>query len=608
MREKIQRKTSSGSSTPEYQFAPRTFGNERSQVQRSQLDQRPFASVERQSQQNVPLTPEIGEKTQFPGHELAKISLFHPSRMSSQPIQTKLTVGAPGDKYEQEADKMAIQVMSIPDSAVQQKMTIEEPEEEVQTKPLADGITPLVQRETISEEEKDLQTKRSLQRTTNGSFLGGNNLESRLNGSAGGGSPLPDDVRSFMEPRFGADFSQVRVYTGSEAIQMNQDLNAQAFTHGSDIYFGAGKTPANDELTAHELTHVVQQAHSTRKQQTDLTANFLSGVVERESNTLASQVIAGQKLQVLQSAPVGLYGGWITDIRNVIGDALNNRPGEAELDAWEDYQDALKESGKFIAKTYASKNFQPTTGLGMFDAIYTPGSDRTLQIICKCKFNFVNGSVRDFPKAYKGELTWNDRSEKDDWKTKFIQTASSTWSSGNHVFYCQKDWWENIIAKVSVKFTVVDEGEHFVLDVSKTQSRLDKSPVSKVKRPEKGVFFGYSAGSAKLDSRDLEQTRKSGGTQIPAAHEAGHMLGLDDEYYDTQKPSEPKHSNLVQSEFGHGVARGSDGRIMSGGMDIKPEHGVTFLEALKEATAMPEWSMSPKVPKPVPPFPINLPS
>jgi hypothetical protein len=62
-----------------------------------------------------------------------------------------------------------------------------------------------------------------------------------------------------MEPRFGADFSGVRVHTGGEAVQMNRELGAQAFTHGSDVYFGAGKSPGNNELTAHELTHVVQQ-------------------------------------------------------------------------------------------------------------------------------------------------------------------------------------------------------------------------------------------------------------------------------------------------------------------------------------------------------------
>jgi hypothetical protein len=62
-----------------------------------------------------------------------------------------------------------------------------------------------------------------------------------------------------MEPRFGADFSQVQVHTDDESVQMNRSVGAQAFTHGNHLYFGAGKTAGNDELTAHELTHVVQQ-------------------------------------------------------------------------------------------------------------------------------------------------------------------------------------------------------------------------------------------------------------------------------------------------------------------------------------------------------------
>jgi peptidoglycan hydrolase-like protein with peptidoglycan-binding domain len=94
-------------------------------------------------------------------------------------------------------------------------------------------------------------------------------LESRLNASKGGGSPLSEDVIQFMEPRFGADFSGVRVHTGGEAVQMNRELGAQAFTHGSDVYFGQGKEPGKNELTAHELTHVVQQTQSIQRELTD---------------------------------------------------------------------------------------------------------------------------------------------------------------------------------------------------------------------------------------------------------------------------------------------------------------------------------------------------
>ncbi|MDX2228189.1 MAG: DUF4157 domain-containing protein [Leptolyngbyaceae cyanobacterium bins.349] len=193
----------------------------------------------------------------------------------------KLTVGAPGDRYEQEADLVADQVMSMPDSATQQPIQRETAleDDELQTKPLVASITPMIQRETIPEEEEvqtkplanpvqrqkmpeeedAVQTKPSLQRSTDSSLQAGGNLESRLNSSKSGGSPLPQDVKTFMEPRFGADFSQVRVHTDSEAIQMNRDLNAQAFTHKQDVYFGAGKAPGKNALTAHELTHVVQQ-------------------------------------------------------------------------------------------------------------------------------------------------------------------------------------------------------------------------------------------------------------------------------------------------------------------------------------------------------------
>ena len=66
-------------------------------------------------------------------------------------------------------------------------------------------------------------------------------LESRLDTTKGGGSPLSLETRSSMESSFGSDFSGVRVHTSSSAIQMNQELGAQAFTYGNDVYFNSGK-------------------------------------------------------------------------------------------------------------------------------------------------------------------------------------------------------------------------------------------------------------------------------------------------------------------------------------------------------------------------------
>jgi len=187
-------------------------------------------------------------------------SVFQPlGEMSSGAgVQAKLTVGPVGDKYEQEADRVAAQVMrmSIPPENSPQVQRFGEEDNPVQRWSLAQSITPVVHRRV----DEQVQMRQLVQRA----FQAGGNqasgdLESRLNASQGGGKALAPEVRAFMEPRFGADFSSVRVHTGSEAVQMNRELGAQAFTHGSDVYFGAGKSPGNNELTAHELTHVVQQ-------------------------------------------------------------------------------------------------------------------------------------------------------------------------------------------------------------------------------------------------------------------------------------------------------------------------------------------------------------
>jgi hypothetical protein len=74
---------------------------------------------------------------------------------------------------------------------------------------------------------------------------------------------LPENIRAYMEPRFGADFSGVRVHAGGEAAQLNRELSAQVFTHGQDIFLGDGKydpgSDAGKRLLAHELTRTIQR-------------------------------------------------------------------------------------------------------------------------------------------------------------------------------------------------------------------------------------------------------------------------------------------------------------------------------------------------------------
>jgi Domain of unknown function (DUF4157) len=75
----------------------------------------------------------------------------------------------------------------------------------------------------------------------------------------GSGRPLPQSVRAFMEPRFGRDFSSVRLHDGPEDRSAAHRIGARAFTHGHDIWIGPGESAGDRKLLAHELTHVVQQ-------------------------------------------------------------------------------------------------------------------------------------------------------------------------------------------------------------------------------------------------------------------------------------------------------------------------------------------------------------
>ena len=186
-------------------------------------------------------------------------------------MQAKLTIGQPGDKYEQEADRMAAKVMRMPEPLrqaqgpgevgaglvpvqlqerllLQREAMPDEKEEEVQ-------MRSAVQRQVMpgEEEEETIQAKGGTPAVPGG-------FEGQLARHRGGGQPLSDQTRAFMEPRFGTDFGGVRVH---ETPDLANAIQAQAFTHGQDIYFNSGKynpgSSGGKELLAHELTHVVQQ-------------------------------------------------------------------------------------------------------------------------------------------------------------------------------------------------------------------------------------------------------------------------------------------------------------------------------------------------------------
>jgi len=110
------------------------------------------------------------------------------------------------------------------------------------------------------------------------------------------GQQLPTAVRAFMEPRFGTDFSDVRLHTDDAAARSSAAVSARAYTVGSHVVFGAGEyapaTLAGQRLIAHELTHVVQQQASTPTHTRPESIGHPADASEREADRIADRVIS----------------------------------------------------------------------------------------------------------------------------------------------------------------------------------------------------------------------------------------------------------------------------------------------------------------------------
>ena len=179
--------------------------------------------------------------------DFSQIPLSPPDRASRgaspQPIilQRKLMVGQPDDPLEHEADRIADQVMRMP-----------APEAAPTTAP------PQVNHQCDPCEVEELQMKEARPQ----SAVEAPGSVHEVLGSPG--QPLDAATRAYFDPRFGYDFSRVRVHRDDDATASARAMNARAYTVGTDVVFQTGEyTPqssAGRRLLAHELTHVVQQS------------------------------------------------------------------------------------------------------------------------------------------------------------------------------------------------------------------------------------------------------------------------------------------------------------------------------------------------------------
>lgn len=303
-------------------------------------------------------------------------------------VQAKLTVNEPGDAQEQEADRMAdkvVQRLANPEPATVQKAAMPEEqvqraeEEEVQKSGMPEEQ---VQREEEEQVQKAEMPEDNIQRAEAASGAPaepGPDFTSRLQSSKGGGSSLPAETRDDMESGFGADFSNVRVHTGQEAAGMSRDINAQAFTHGNDIYFNEGKyNPGSKEgqhLLAHELTHTVQQGGAQRKEIQKATekpkpapATAPTAALDISQQFNPDVAWAAYLAENPAGAPVnvkigGLYSGTI--LVNQKAKPTEAGPGKFELDERQGKQ-TLSVQGLSFLNPLRDMGFEPVLVLNKF--------------------------------------------------------------------------------------------------------------------------------------------------------------------------------------------------------------------------------------------------
>jgi hypothetical protein len=183
------------------------------------------------------------------GFDFSQIPVHGKTRVGIQP---KLTIDAPGDVFEQEADRVAEHVMRMPQPV----------ESQVRAGLSEHPVAPAAQVQTKSSHAGDC------------AGIAAPAIVNDVLRSPG--QPLDAATRAFMEPRFGHDFSTVRVHSDARAAAAASAINARAFTSNRSVVFGADQyapqTESGRRLVAHELTHVVQQRAPTvqRKEATEV--------------------------------------------------------------------------------------------------------------------------------------------------------------------------------------------------------------------------------------------------------------------------------------------------------------------------------------------------
>ena len=228
-------------------------------------------------------------------------------------------------------------------------------------------------------------------------------VEQSIQQARGGGHGIDSRVRGQMEPAFGANFSNVRLHTDTQADTLNRKLNARAFTTGQDIFFRQGAynpgSSSGRELLAHELTHVVQQ--NGKKVQRKLTVGQPGDRYEQEADQVARAVMQQEQRPVQRDSDEGLVRRQIEEeeeeelIQTKLKDTWVQRQLEEEEEEEEEETVQAKPDGVWAQRRAEEKGklqtFRIKEGQGQ-PSIITTSVQRTGNILQRTKCTVLNGT------------------------------------------------------------------------------------------------------------------------------------------------------------------------------------------------------------------------
>ena len=251
-------------------------------------------------------------------------------KKQKEPLQAKLTVGEAGDKYEQEADAVARDVV--------EKINSPTTEPSVQRFSLLEGVPKItVMRQSAGGVGEGTSVSQD--------------VEQGIEQARGGGQGLDESVREPMEEAFGADFSGVKVHADGNADQLNRSISARAFTTGQDIFFKQGEyepgSRGGQELLAHELTHVVQQTGEVQRKDDKQENEAINSLAQLRMNQKATQEVSTKEPNTLSSEDnlYALVDGGVISIPLTIGTILVIVSATGIIINWKDITGNLTELG-----------------------------------------------------------------------------------------------------------------------------------------------------------------------------------------------------------------------------------------------------------------------